>query len=65
MHPALATRPEPLPPQDQLDLARLSRLQHAAKRAETALAVGDRTSYYRNLAEVQETTHELTSWVRR
>lgn len=62
MHAVADSRPTPLSEQDLLDIARCSRLEHAARRARQYLEHGHRADFLRAVREAQETIHELTGW---
>jgi hypothetical protein len=57
------TRPEPLPKQAALDLARYSRIELAARRAAQHIQHGHRADELRALREIQVAVSELTSYV--
>lgn len=58
----VADRPTPLNPQEALDVARCSRLEHAARRARQYIEQGQRADFLRAVREAQETLRELTGW---
>lgn len=59
---AVLSRPAPLDEQALLDLARYSRIEHAARRARQHIEHGHRPDELRALREIQATVHELTGW---
>lgn len=61
---AVAPRPTPLSEQAQLDIARYSRIEHAARRARGHIEHGHRADELRCLREIQEATSDLTGWLR-
>lgn len=58
----VADRPTPLSPQETLDVARCSRLEHAARRARQHIEHGHRADFLRAIRDAQEALAELTSW---
>lgn len=62
MHAVAIPRPEPLSEQALLDLARYSRIEHAARRARQHIELGHRADELRALREIQATVGELTGW---
>ena len=62
MHAVATVRPVPLSAQEQLDLARCSRLEHAARRARQHIEFGHRADFLRAIRDAQQALAELTSW---